>query len=137
MSLIRLMMIPLMTCSVALLLSVTTPAGGAAQENATGEWVVVKEWSGGTGQTKTGPFPAPTRPWRVTFKSTAGERFGTIEAAVRTPGDDRLVAGVFGAQADEKGSLARSFQVDSDDKEYVIEVSSHGLQWRLAVEQRR
>lgn len=44
---------------------------------------------------------------------------------------------MFGAQADEKGILAGSFQVDSDDKEGVIEVSSQGLQWRLAVEQRR
>jgi hypothetical protein len=67
-------------CSVALVVLMAPPAGGAAQKNATSQLVVVKEWSGGTGPAKTGTFPSPTKRWRVTFKSTAGERFGTLEA---------------------------------------------------------
>ncbi len=106
----------------------------SAQERAE-VWVAVKTWSGGTGQTKTELFSRPGRPWRVSFKTTAGERFGIFEAAVRTP-DDRLIAGVFGVQADEQGLVAGAFQVDSEHPEYILEIASQGLQWQLAIERR-
>ena len=48
-----------------------------------------------------------------------------------------MVAGVFGVQADEKGIVAGSFQIDSEDKEYIIEIASQGLQWLLTIEQKR
>jgi hypothetical protein len=130
------MLLVLSSRAEALTGSPIAAAGGADQDRGEAKWVTVKEWSGGSGQTKTEAFRRPGRPWRVSFNSTAGERFGIFEAAVRTPADDRLIAGVFGVQADEQGIVGGAFQVDSDHEEYVLEIASQGLQWRLAIERR-
>jgi len=101
-------------------------------------WVTVQEWTGGSGPKKTDVFSPSSRPWRVSFKATAGERWGLLDIFVRTK-EGQYVGSASNMQLfafdDERRS--GSFLVDSEHGEYVLEIVSDGLAWHVTVEQRQ
>jgi hypothetical protein len=98
-------------------------------------WTVVKEWTGETGQKTTETFSAPSRPWRISFKSVSGEKFGVIDIFVRTR-DGALVTAAPGQQRGVEGNISGSFVVDAEHEEYYLEINSYGLAWNVAIEKK-
>ena len=98
-----------------------------------GDWIVVKEWSGGPGQAhKLDAFARPPRPWRLAYTTEAGEpgQNGVVDILVRNKAN-RLVTAAYNLQGSVTGFLA----VGEEHPEYYIQVNSHGPRWRVAVEQ--
>ena len=102
------------------------------------EWVVVKEWSGGHGRITTEVVTPGSRPWRVSFKATSGERWGLLDVFVRTKDDKRVGSAVnMHLMAFEEDKRAGTMIVDSEDEQYVLDIVSDNLSWHVAVERRK
>jgi hypothetical protein len=99
------------------------------------QWVGFKEWSAGSGQLKTEAFKVSTSVWRVSYKSTSGDRHGLINIVV-TDADDAVVTRVYGRQADDHGVVSGSFLVEAGPGAFSLEIESHGLNWHVSAEQR-
>jgi hypothetical protein len=103
------------------------------QQDANEKWAVLKEWTGGPGPVhKLDPFARPTGPWRISYKTDAGETrtTGVVDVIVRTK-QDRMVTAAYNLQSVVAGHLT----VREEHPEYYIEVRSQGPSWRVAVEQ--
>ena len=98
------------------------------------QWVGFKEWSAGSGQLKTEEFKVSTSVWRVSYKSTSGDRHGLINIVV-TDADDAVVTRMYGRQADDHGVASGSFLVKAGPGTFALEIESHGLNWHVVAEQ--
>jgi hypothetical protein len=97
---------------------------------ATQKWVVIKEWSGGTGRKVTEKFQAPDG-WRVSWKTMTGDPdpIGSLSISVRkATGELTKLANNLGQKV-TSGSFAI---VDSG--EYYLEIESADRNWRVSAE---
>lgn len=95
------------------------------------KWVVLKEWSGGSGRTETEKFTT-TANWRVSWKTTTGDPdpIGTISISVRkATGELVKLANNLGQKI-----TSGSFDVVSGAGEYYLEIDSADRNWQVAAE---
>jgi hypothetical protein len=110
---------------------------GRVQEDKV-EWVVVKEWSGGHGRMTTDVFTPGSRPWRVSFKATTGERWGLLDVFVRSKDGKPVGSAVnMHLMAFEDGQRSGSLLIDAADTEYVLDIASDNLSWQVVAERRK
>lgn len=102
------------------------------------EWVVVQEWNGGHGKTTTDVFTPGSRPWRVVFKATSGERWGLLDVFVRTGENQQVGSAVnMHLMAFEDGERQGTLMVDNEADQYVLDIGSDNLSWQVVVERRK
>jgi hypothetical protein len=103
-----------------------------AQNVSASKWVVLKEWSGGSGHQQTEKFTTTGETWRVSWKTLAGDPdpIGSLNISVRTAAG-RLVtmAANLGQKID-----AGNFKVQSKPGEHYLEIESADRKWYVAVE---
>ncbi len=124
-----------LTCVVGSSLSTTGAAWAQAQSPTADGWTKVKEWSGGPGSQKTETFAPSGRPWRVSYKTTSGERMGILDIIIWSE-DGQWMTGAIGLQGNDQGVTAGSILVDKGEKGYTLEIRSAGLNWQVVVEQK-
>ena len=98
-----------------------------------GGWVSIQEWSGGPGQMRTEEFMMPAKVWRLSFKSTSGDRHGLMDILVSDENDE-IVTASYSQQADDNGILSGSFLVRREPGTFRLQINSYGLQWQAVVE---
>ncbi len=97
----------------------------------TTKWVVLKEWSGGSGRKETEKFTT-TGTWRVAWKTTTGDPdpIGSVSIAVRkATGELVKLANNLGQKI-----MSGNFQVLSSPGEYYLEIESADRNWHVAAE---
>ena len=110
----------------------------AAIEKEQQEWVVVKQWSGGHGRITTDIFAPASRPWRVSFKATSGERWGLLDVFVRGKDEKPVGSAVnMHLMAFDDGPRSGTLIVDSEEEQYVLEIVSDNLSWEVLVERKK
>jgi len=98
---------------------------------ATKKWVVIKQWSGGTGRKATEKFTTTTD-WRVSWKTTTGDPdpIGSISISVRkATGELIKLANNLGQKV-----TSGSFPVTGSPGEYYLEIESADRNWQVAAE---
>jgi hypothetical protein len=110
----------------------TARAVQAAQT--TGDWSVVKEWSGESGLVETERFTTTARTFRVSWKATELEFGGILDIFVRTD-DRRLLVVAAGLQDHVKKSASGTINVNSAPGPHYLEIRGTGVRWQVAVEQ--
>ena len=107
-------------------LNQTTPEASA-------KWITLKEWSGGfSAERVRETFARPPGAWRLSYKTEPGElgKSGVVDIIVRSP-DERMVTAAYNLQGSTSGTL----MVKGEQPQFIIEISSFGPRWRIAVEQ--
>jgi hypothetical protein len=105
---------------------------GRPQESSASKWVVLEEWTGGSGLKETEKFTTKTPSWRVSWKTLTGDPdpIGSISITVRT-GEGQLVT-----LANNLGQKFTSgnFNVLSKPGEHFLQIDSADRNWHVAVE---
>jgi hypothetical protein len=96
----------------------------------TKKWVVIKEWSGGTGPKVTEKFQTPAD-WRVSWKTTTGDPdpIGSISISVRKATGELIKLANNLGQKVTSGSF-----VIVNSGEYYLEIESADRNWRVSAE---
>jgi hypothetical protein len=108
-------------------------ASSAALAGDDRKWMVLKEWSGGTGLKQTERFSTTAEEWRVTWATGAGDPdpIGSVTVTVRRA-DGHLVT--LASNLGQKVNTG-AFKVHSPSGEYYLEIEGADRKWRVAVEQ--
>ena len=103
------------------------------QDVPSAKWMVIKEWSGGSGHKQTEKFTTSGEAWRVSWKTLAGDPdpIGSVTVSVHD------VAGHLVTMAANLGQKIDSgnFKVHSKPGEHYLEIESADRRWQVAVEQ--
>ncbi len=106
-----------------------------AQGSSDRKWVVLKEWSGGTGRKQTEKFATSGDTWRVSWKTLAGDPdpIGSVTITVRDAGGRLVTLASNLGQKVESGN----FTVRSKPGEHYLEIEGADKKWQVAVEQQQ
>ena len=103
-------------------------------------WTVLKEWSGGPGSIDTDRFTTSAAAFRVAWTLKDLGRGGILDLYVRTDTGKLIKSGVSLQSKDttrENGTAAGHIEVSSGPGPYYLEIRSAGVEWTVAVEQRK
>jgi hypothetical protein len=112
-------------------------AGGgralAGQAPAERRWMLLKEWTGGTGLKKTEKFVTTAESWRVSWKALEGDPdpIGSLTITVRDNAGHLVTSASNLGQKVSSGAVA----VRSKPGEYYLEIEGADRKWYAAVEQ--
>jgi hypothetical protein len=112
----------------------------APQDDRSANWTVLKEWSGGPGNVDTDRFATTTDAFRVAWTLKDLGRGGILDVYVRNDAGKLIKSGVSLQSKDttrEHGSGAGLIDVGGGPGSYYLEIRSTGVEWTVAVEQRR
>jgi hypothetical protein len=114
--------------------------GGAPQDEPSAGWTVLKEWSGGPGSLDTDRFTTAVPAFRVVWTLKDLGRGGILDVFVRGE-TGKLIKSAISLQSkdttQEYGTGAGQIDVAGAPGIYYLEILSAGVEWTVAVEQRK
>ena len=112
----------------------------APQDERSAGWTVLKEWSGGPGSIDTDRFTTTTPAFRVAWTLKDLGRGGILDVFVRDGSAKLIKSGISLQSKDttqEYGAGAGQIDVSGGPGTYYLEIRSTGVDWTVAVEQRK